>query len=89
MPGTDYRAAVAAILKHSGTTAYGLAKKAGMSQTAVLDVISGDRPTPRADTLDKLLRAAGLDWSFLNGFRVDESGEKPAAPVKKKKRAAE
>jgi transcriptional regulator with XRE-family HTH domain len=62
----DYGALVTSLLSELDITAYEMAKRAGLTQQAILDVKNGKRPNPRAETIRKLLAAAGKKWGWID-----------------------
>jgi DNA-binding XRE family transcriptional regulator len=64
----DYGAMVKALLAELDVSAYEMAKRSGLTQQAILDIAKGERPNPRAETLRKLLAAAGKKWGWIDGW---------------------
>ncbi len=67
---TTWAGVVQRLLDETGLTPYRLAKLAGLTQVGVLGVKNGHR-TPSADTLERMLFAAGLDWEWLGRVKVN------------------
>lgn len=59
-----YARLLAAVLEHAGQTEYALAKAAGIPAQTLARIRAGS--VPRMDTVEKLLRAAGLDWAWVD-----------------------
>lgn len=62
----DYSALVRALLSDQQVTAYEMAKRAGLTQQAILDITKGNRPNPRVETVRRLLVAAGKPWGWID-----------------------
>jgi transcriptional regulator with XRE-family HTH domain len=71
--------------KAAGLTQQGLAMKAGLSISAVVQIELGKIPDPRVSTLRSLARALGVTLDALAGEEEDEAGEPPppAEPPKR------
>ncbi len=64
----DYGALVSALLSDQSATAYEMAKRAGLTQQAVLDITKGNRANPRVETIRRLLVAAGKPWAWIDDW---------------------
>lgn len=60
-----YARVLAAVLRHTGWTEYKLARAAGVKGQHLARIRNGS--VPRMDTMEKLLRAAGLGFGWLEG----------------------
>jgi transcriptional regulator with XRE-family HTH domain len=72
----DYAALVNALLNDQQVTAYEMAKRAGLTQQAVLDITKGNRLNPRVETIRRLLVAAGKSWGWIDQW-LESIAEKP------------
>jgi transcriptional regulator with XRE-family HTH domain len=64
----DYGAMVNALLSDQKVTAYEMAKRADLTQQAILDITKGKRPNPRIGTIRKLLAASGKPWAWIDDW---------------------
>lgn len=62
---TTYGQLLARLLEHSGLSAYRLGKRAGVT-SAGISLILNEKRKPNVDTLERLLRAAGVTWGWLD-----------------------
>ncbi len=75
----DYAALVQALLADQDATAYEMAKRAGLTQQAVLDITKGNRPNPRIETVRRLLVAAGKPWGWIDDWLNGRADAAPSA----------
>lgn len=80
---TTWAGVVARLLSESDMTPYRLAKTGGLTIVGVLGVKDGRR-IPSVDTVERMLKAAGLKWEWLDRVK-DESLPPPKLPRAKKK----
>lgn len=62
---TGYDLIVRRLLDDAGITPYRLAKISGVSASQISRILAGERE-PGIQTLERLLRAAGRDWAWLD-----------------------
>ena len=61
----SYAEVLARLLEESGLSAYRLSKHAGLSHAVLSYMLKGERQ-PTAETLERILRAAGQTWAWLD-----------------------